>query len=127
MCYNYHDIVLSKRGDDMIIALVNDNVRNELEKLVDKEVIYCKNEHMVRVKLTEHRNTTKILVSPSLIEPSLIRVLNTQVKKMGPKIKEIEVIIDNESSDVVKELIKNSIMTIIYRETVCERLSKVCI
>ncbi len=106
----------------MIIALVNDNVKNELEKLENKKVIYCENEHMVRVKLTENRNATRILISASLMEPSLIRVLNTQVKRMGPKIEEIEVVVDNESSDVVKELVKNSIMTIIYKENVYERL-----
>ncbi len=106
----------------MIIALVNDNVKNELEKLKDKKIIYCENEHMVRVKLTENRKANRILVSPSLIEPSLIRVLNTQVKKIGPEIKEIEVIIDNETSDEVKEIVRNSIKTIIYKENICERL-----
>ncbi len=106
----------------MIIALVNDSVKNELDKLENRKIIYCENEHMVRVRLIENRNATRILVSPELIEPSLIRVLNTQVRQIGNEVREIEVIIDNETSDEVKELIKNSVKRMIYKENICERL-----
>ncbi len=106
----------------MILALVNDNIKEELNKLQNKKIIYCENEHMVRVNLMNHRKVNRILISANLISPSNMRVLNTQVKQIGPEVKEIEVVVDDDSVDVVKELVRSSIQTIIYKENLYERL-----
>ncbi len=106
----------------MIIALVNDSVKKELERIEGRKIMYCENETMVRVHLMDHREVSTILVSPDMISPSNIRVLNTQVKHMGPKIKEIEVVLDGESAEQVKDLIRHSVQTLIYKENLYERM-----
>ncbi len=107
----------------MIIAFVNDSVKMELEKLQDKKIIYCENEHMVRVNLMEYRKAKLVLISPDLIPASNIKVLNTQVKQISSEIREVIIVIDDETSDELKELIRNSVLSIIYKENLNERLA----